>query len=304
MTNQLRGRAFTGHRVAGRRVAGHRELSTAPTDGVEHHNPWPIRAAVIAALATLLATLGGLVFSALTSRQATEQARQAQIGQTSERFSRSVEQIGSGSIAVRIGGVYSFDSLMHDSEVDQQAIVEILSAFVRLQSGEILRQGDRENTHPAPVDLLSALKVLDAFGASGARDNSPSMLLAQVDLSGIDLQRIAMRRADLFAANLFGTVLSSANLSGANLGGARLGSAELQHADLSGAELFASDLTDADLNGADLSDSDLGLADLSGANLSDANLSGASLTSANLTDVTCSSWTKWPADFQPTPPCK
>ncbi len=244
------------------------------------------------------------MFSALTSRQATEQARQAQIGQTSERFSRSVEQIGSDSIAVRIGGVYSFDSLMRDSEVDQQAIVEILSAFVRLRSGEILPQGQREDTHPAPVDLKSALKVLDAFGVSGARDNSPSMLLAQVDLSGIDLHRIAMHRADLLAANLFGAVLSSANLSGANLGGAKLGSTDLQHADLSGAELFASDLTNADLSGANLSDTDLGLADLSGANLTDANMSGASLTSTNLTDVTCSSWTKWPADFLPPPQCK
>jgi hypothetical protein len=95
---------------------------------------------VIAAIATLLASLGGLWFSGQSSRQATDQARQAteqsrqaQGAQASERFSRSVEQLGSAIITVRIGAVYSFARLMRDSNDDQQAIGEILSSFVRLQ---------------------------------------------------------------------------------------------------------------------------------------------------------------------------
>ena len=74
-------------------VAGHRQLARAKAmAGVSaRHSPWPTRAAVIAATATLLAALGGLYFSAQSTLQATEQSRQNQASQTSERFSRSVE---------------------------------------------------------------------------------------------------------------------------------------------------------------------------------------------------------------------
>jgi len=95
-----------------------------------------VRAAVVGAIATLLAALGGLYFSAEAARQATAQSRRSETAQTSERFSRSVEQLGSQAVAVRTGAVYTFATLMRDSPNDQQAIVEILSSFIRVQAAQ------------------------------------------------------------------------------------------------------------------------------------------------------------------------
>lgn len=316
--------ANKGRPVAARRVAGQRASQAPSLPVADHHNPWPIRAAVIGAVATLLATLGGLYFSALASFQATEQAglaqeqaRQAQEAQTSERFSRSVEQLGSDSVAVRIGAVYSFDRLMRDSEADDGAIVEILSSFVVLQAAQVLPLSANETTRTAPVDLLAALQILGAYAAFRP---SQSVVLSRVDLSGFDFRYFAfsMPRGDFAYADLSKAELPYADLTDAHLPYTHLSGAELWGAHLSGAFLYYADLSGAKLHDADLSGADLGHADLSGADLSGANLSNSKLLltdlsnadlsdvqllGVDLTGVICSAATTWPEDFQSRPLC-
>jgi uncharacterized protein YjbI with pentapeptide repeats len=269
--------------------AGHRQRTLRDS---ARHNPWATRAAVIAAVATLLASVGGLVFSGLSTRAATEQSRQVQTAQASERFSRSVEQLGSSSMTVRIGAVYSFGRLIRDSDADQQTIDQVLSSFVRIQTAAArsaaIREG-QENPVP-PADLLAAFTVLDqqkdpSDSTSDAR--APmwhSMLLHDVDLSSFNLMKVEMRKSDLSFAHLAGAYLSSAKLNGADLSSA--------------------DLTGAHLDSADLSSAHLNLANLSGADLTDANLTGANLTYANLTDAKCSVRTRWPAIQISHPQCR
>jgi Pentapeptide repeats (8 copies) len=208
------------------KVAGHPGPGAAAPVKVERPSRWLIWAAVIGAVATFFTSAGGLYFSADASRQATQQASQAQEAQTSERFSRSVEQLGSDSIAVRIGAVYLFARLMRDSEADQQAITEILSTFVRVQASQVPLPDESGKTRAFPVDSKAALQVLTEF-QDRTSPESPAML-SQVDLSKF---------------NLRGVALSGANLSGADLSGA----------DLSGADLAGADLTLANLSGADCS---------------------------------------------------
>jgi len=308
-------------------------LSSIDRDARDRHTArrtmW---AAFIAAFATLVASVSGLIFSGLATHQATKQAELAQNAQASERFSRSVEQIGSDSLSVRIGAVYSFDRLMHDSQVDQQAVVEILSTFVHIQADGVPLQGESGKTRTGPVDFLAALKVLDAFWVTGARGDQPSMLLSGVNLSAFVLDSLKMRGADLTGADLTGAHLDGTDLTGADLDGAHLTGADLTGADLTGADLTGAhldsahltgtrldgaymdgaDLTGAGLTGAYMDGSRLVGADLTGADLSDAHLTydpaydllDTLRPDADLTDVNCSATTIWPKGFNSTPSCK
>nr|WP_202867935.1 hypothetical protein [Kribbella pittospori] len=132
--------------------------------------------------------------SGRTARQSTAQSCQAEAAQTSERFSRSVEQLGSDAIAVRIGAVCAFANLMRD--------------------GAARPAGDRGNSqrlHPVPGcagtaegrnsstvagRLVAAFRVLDDQLTPRSRENAdgttktwPSMLLSRADLHGFDLLR-------------------------------------------------------------------------------------------------------------------
>jgi hypothetical protein len=291
------------------RVAGQRPRQSSDSSS---HNQWTTLTVVITAgitaVTALIATGAGMYFNADASKQATQQAdqqaRQAQaaqrqvqaaqtqerVTQTSERFSRSVEQLGSHSIAVRIGAVYSFGRLMRDSTDDQQAIVEILSSFIRLRAPQVDAVQKNQKTRVIPPDMLAALTVLDAqplprthTSPDGTRAKWPSMHLDGVNLAWFDFHGIAMSGANLSGANL-----SGANLSGANLNHAELISARLLHA-----ELISARLLHANLFGADLTH----------AYLFDANLTGADLTDANLRGVACSPSTQWPEDLTPLPRC-
>jgi uncharacterized protein YjbI with pentapeptide repeats len=257
-------------------------------NGASGH-PLVILAAVIGAIATLTATIGALVFSTQSSRQATQQFRQAQVAQASERFSRSVEQLGSQTMAVRIGAAYSFGRLMRDSNDDQQSIVEILSSFISLQLAQAAPVRENEQRRRLAPDVLAAVKVLDAQprprerkGPDGRVVSWPSMQLQHVNLARRNLISVAFRDADLTRADLGAADLSFADLRGARLFAANLRAADLRGADLNRAALFGAELADANLGNAHLNGADLSGAHLTGANLYKANLPGADLRYAYL----------------------
>lgn len=302
-------------------MAGRRRSSTSPANtGPERsHTPrWAAGAAVLGALATLVAALGGLYFNAQATRQAT-------VGQTSERFSRSLDQLASQDRAVRTGAIYAFGGLMRDSPDDRQAIVEILSSYIKDKGHELPKPGQNQHYAEPPADLLAAIKVLDQqpqprvhVAADGTRTTWPSMHLQGVELFHLALSGVSMRQADLrysmlAISDLDGADLSGSNLEGATLGDAVLADARLTGANLRGADLFRTHLVQAHLSGADLRGAsllraNLRAADLSGADLRQADLSaadlrGATLQGTKLAGVICSPKTKWPAELQTIPAC-
>ncbi|WP_405065017.1 pentapeptide repeat-containing protein [Kribbella sp. NBC_01510] len=261
-------------------IAGQSKRRAGATD----HSPWPIRAAIIGAIATLIATLGSLYFSGQAVRQSTEQARQAQVQLTSERISRSVEQLGSDSVAVRLGGVYSFARLLRDAPGDHEAVVEILSALVRVQAGETSHP-QKQARKPVPADILAALQVLSNQPLPRPETELgplPTMLLDGVDFSGFNLGDVELHEATLIHANLASADLTSANLAGAHLNDADMTHAILQAANLRGASLLGADLSGATLGDSHLDGADLDGADLAGADLTFAYLHGATLFAAHL----------------------
>lgn len=52
-------------------------------------------------------------------------------GQVSDRYVEAVKLLGSESVHLRLGGSYSFERIMKDSDRDHPTIVDVLSAFIR-----------------------------------------------------------------------------------------------------------------------------------------------------------------------------
>lgn len=189
-----------------------------------------------------------------------------------DRFMTAVSQLGNEYTATRAGAIYSLERVAHESVKEHWTVMEILSAFLREQSGQIdERDQQTSELSPLPIDVQAALTVI------GRRDIN----LDPVNKL-LDLRHVIIPKADLRGANCKNLDLRGANLDGADLRGADLSQAELDDSQLVGASLYEVNLHKANLRSANLSHANLNRAWICGANLQSANLQGASLRSANL----------------------
>ncbi len=199
---------------------------------------------------------------------------------TTESFAKAVEQLGSGKLEVRLGGIYSLERISKDSPDDYWTVMENLTAFVREHSrrNEDKRLAPRvpqapdldELGEPPEADIAAVLKVINA---------RQGLDLERRDWLRLDLTGAVLRQADLKQAYLDRAILRRAHLEGADLR-----HAHLEDADLTGAYLKTkADLRDARLNraylvgthlegnqllvGADFKLATLALAHLEGADL-------------------------------------
>jgi uncharacterized protein YjbI with pentapeptide repeats len=232
---------------------------------------------------TLIQILGGTVvfvgaYVAWRQLQTTKDNLElARKGQVTDRFSRAVEQLGKPgkeNLAIRLGGIYALEQLAADSGEYHWPVVEVLTAYVRENSGW---------TEPAPVaqkparkrplaDIQAILTVLGRRNRETERDE-------RLDLSDTNLMGAFLPRAQLEGANL-----SGGHLEGAFLVGAQLEDAHLEGTHLEGAQLPHAHLEGAHLDGAVLEGGQTNLwgAHLEGANLQRAHLKNAFLINAHL----------------------
>jgi uncharacterized protein YjbI with pentapeptide repeats len=263
-----------------------------------------------------VALLAGLYFTAETLRVSQHTLRLSEQGQITERFARSIQQLGDEKLPVRLGGIYALERLGRESAPDNGPVIEVLTAYVRhhapLRKDGTDGRRDRSGVRRIPADVQGALTVLGrGTPMHEERQRGASFNLAEVDLSSANLSRANLQYADLTRANLRGADLSStklagALLNGADLRGAQLVLANLERANLQGANLQGANLvrawlqgtilTRADLRdvrfsgtklwGAYLCESDLRGTDLGGADLQDANLEKADLRGADARTLT------------------
>jgi len=111
-------------------------------------NPEDIRNLALALVGLLAAVVGlplAWVRTAAADRQSRAvdaQANTAEKGHVTERFSRAVEQLGDGQLAVRLGAISALEQVAKDSPEDfHWPIMETLTAFVR-QGDRVLRAGE------------------------------------------------------------------------------------------------------------------------------------------------------------------
>jgi uncharacterized protein YjbI with pentapeptide repeats len=248
------------------------------------------------AYTTLVQALGGLILS-ITAYVGWRNFKVAEDKQVTERFSKSIEHLGSEKIDIRLGGIYALEQIAIDSSKYHWTIVEILSAFIRekypiddvdpssnVSEEKTLEEKPQDKTkvdNKVTVDIQAALTVLGRR-RFGEDPQGKRIDLRKVKLPSVEIQEANLRGANLRGANLRGADLRGADLRGADLGGADLSGADLSGADLSEADLSGANLSAANLSAANLSAANLIRADLSAANLIRANLSAAELTVANL----------------------
>ncbi len=198
-----------------------------------------------------LILLGGLYFTLRRIKAAETQARAAQDGQVTERFSRAVEQIGSDNLEIRLGGIYALERIARDSPEDHWTIMEVLTCFVREKARWDQSSPYDDDGLPKSRQLAADIQaILSVIGRRSERQRKTEP--HPLDLERAFLFRADLRHADLQRAVLHGCCLRDANLWRACLDGARLWHADLRNACLQFASMRDVYLAYADLTGADM----------------------------------------------------
>jgi hypothetical protein len=171
--------------------------------------------------------------------------------QITDRFTNAINQLGSDSKPVRIGGIFALEQIARDSPQDRPNIASTLATFVRESqpAAAVHEQSYIPALKLRAPDVQAALTVLCRSPLCDDRVKASST--EHLDLSRTDLRRASLSGAHLERVSLWGARLEGANLRGAHLQGTVLSGANLGRFDpLSTEYQFGADLSDADLTGA------------------------------------------------------
>jgi len=243
------------------------------------------RTGILAGLAGI-AALVSLRFTARAAQVSQETFQLTRRGQLTERYTKAIDQLGSKTLDVRMGGIYALEQLVRefDSDQDQKTIVEVLSAFTREHSNPVYRYrshlewlGQEKQEQPVPEKRLAIEHVSnyplpgDVQAAITVLGRLPLIPATQADLMGAYLRSVRLQPTNHLVGAQLGPVLDDK----ANLSEAKLVQVDLSKADLHQATLIKAKLDEANLTGAWLAGADLSGAHLRGANLTEAKLVGS-----------------------------
>jgi len=237
-----------------------------PDPAERHKAAADVRTGLVAFLALVGAGIG-VVYTSWTFRL-------TRTGQITDRYSKAVDQLGSATPEVCVGGIYAFHQIMRDSPHDIKAISEVLCIFVRS-----VAKRTKDGSAPWPPDEAERDEMKPSFKVQAALD-----VLAPLGVDGLDL-----RDSDLRGARLQGALFRAANLRRSNLA-----KAHLQDADLEGAQLV-----DACLEGARLHGTRLERVNLYHAQITKGTITPEALRSRGAENVGGVSWTDPPPPTQP-----
>ena len=247
---------------------------------------------------TLIQAIAGALFF-VTAFIAWRQVQATRSGQLTDRFTKTIEQLGSEKTEVRLGALYSLRQIAMNSGYPRPA-AQILVAYLKSRSSTNPDHDKADGKHQGiqrEPDLDAALEILVEEGlwirsGVGRLDLSsvriPCARLRRADLRGCILRNAILPRADLREAILDGSDLRGAYLGYSVMTNAQLEDAHLECADFTKASLDYSNLRgahaqDAIFEGASLLNVDLSSADFGNARLSGAILNGAKAdTTVNL----------------------
>ena len=143
------------------------------------------------------AIAGALIF--VTAFVAWLQVRTARQGQLVDRFTKSIDQLGSEKIEVRLGGIYALSQLAENTRY-RQPIAEIFSAFLRSRSSDNDTKTSESKQRGVQVDAQAVLDIL--IGQN---------LWGDASRTALNLSGVAMQGAQLARAQLKGCVLRGSN---------------------------------------------------------------------------------------------
>jgi len=230
---------------------------------------------------TIAQVIGGLFLVAgfYSSIQTLSTARE---GQITDRYTKSIEQLGSENTEIKLGGIYALERIAKDSERDLATITEVLSAYARRHTS-VNDASFRSILSESPTEILAIASVIRELSPADARSSRWRWRTqaVPVDLHWTQLKEVDLRNTDLRGAKLYGSHLWGAHLEGAHLEDAWLDGADLTAAHLGGAHMERAHLQRAHVGGF-LEDAHLEGADLTFANLDGAHLKGAHCDQATI----------------------
>jgi len=262
---------------------------------------------------TLIQAAGGAAFLA-TAFFAWRQLVVSRLGQLTERFSRSIDQIGEESVVVRLGAVYTLEQMSRDDRFEEP-VARVLAAYVRQPPNSAEQDGgrsvskqanSRSISQQAPTQITAALDLQQAAtivvtGGLWKRATGVPLDLTDAELAGLDLSRADLSYSNLYGvnfrfANLQNSILEWADLREAQLGQAIMAGARLSEARMNGAELARADLrgassrhglkcADADLKNAIFIKAELSFTDFSRCDMRNLRANGATLVGAVFVDA-------------------
>jgi hypothetical protein len=146
-----------------------------------------------------------------------------------ERFAQAIEQLGSESLEVRLGGIYSLERTAQEERNYHWPIMEVLTSYVRRHAAWEPGTESDENPPASPKPDIQA--ILDVIGRRSEHHRTDETVESgTIDLRATDLRGASLRGAHLERASLWAVHLERADLGGAYLGGADLGGANLREA--------------------------------------------------------------------------
>lgn len=202
---------------------------------------WIVWKAIIP-LGTLVTVVATVYFSASTlavSNKQNEVTRQTAI---SERYSTAIEQLGSEVETIRIGGIYSLESIALESPDRALSVFNVLFAFIRSHSTKWVEPENRtQQSCPTPTVPSEEEREIyyEKFGNYVVKYDAPPDLQAAVDIFARSTTRLENGpdlKFDLTQACLARVNFSNANLRGVILSQATLAEADFTNADLTGAK--------------------------------------------------------------------
>ena len=178
-------------------------------------------------------------------------------GQQSDRYTKAIDQLGSETVSVRIGGIYALTQTLDSNERHVAMVHHILNLYVRNHAALPAVQNTLQRksavagraprpilTEPAGLDVTIALAELRRMRASS---ELPRLDLRFTNLAGADLTGMDLVDARLNDANLRDVVLNDAKLTGADLRGAVLKDAHLFRTDVADVRIWHGQLDDSQL---------------------------------------------------------
>lgn len=192
--------------------------------------------------------------------------------QASERFTRSVEQLGSPRPELRLGGIYGLEQAARDTPSRRETVGQLMLAYLKTNHpfdpfGPRKRSSDLEvqidiarNTRSSLCERPAGAPLPDAQAALSVLLGIPREVRPQLDLTGVDLTAVRangadftgalLRRASLAGAKLSGAVFDEANISGeTDLRGACFRDARFRGAYIGLVDALAADFSGADFSG-------------------------------------------------------
>lgn len=273
---------------------------------------------------TLIQAIGGGLFF-VTAFVAWQQVRTARQGQATDRFTKSIEQIGDDKTDVRLGGIYALRQ-MSDIQAFRQPVAEILAAYLRTHSAR--RNGGPEgDAFPAASSSFEGVSNTGKQPLQGSRRGRPNHpdlarrrwaesrqrprqsptleaqnshqpdkqavlrilihdgLWRRAEVGFLDLSFVELRGADLREADLRNSLMRSIDISYGDLRGAVLEQVDIRDAQFLLANMTNCSMRNALLEGAHFSGANLSLSNMSHVQASNADFRGSRLTRADLTNA-------------------